>query len=182
MHAHTLFTHTHTHSHTFPYIQLHAYTYIDAYICMHTHRYTYITTRAKHIHTRTCAHARVHTHTHTHMLIVKVVSCIYTWLWYYQRDIYNYMTVLISKRPSTWILLVSEVLERAAQIHPGLMLQEVEVVKHKHRQPQYCDRLAQYTQGLLSTGASWSKDCQTSERSDICCLLCGKWWAGPLSR
>ncbi|XP_076458968.1 dynein axonemal assembly factor 5-like [Babylonia areolata] len=36
---------------------------------------------------------------------------------------------------------VLKVLERAAQLHPAMMLQEVEQVKHKHRSPDFCDRL-----------------------------------------
>ncbi|KAL8584267.1 hypothetical protein ACOMHN_034952 [Nucella lapillus] len=48
---------------------------------------------------------------------------------------------------------VLKVLERAAQIHPGLMLQEAEQVRHKHRDPAFCDRLAQYSKDLLAQKA-----------------------------
>ena len=50
---------------------------------------------------------------------------------------------------SKYLFRLSEVLERAGRIHPGLMLQELEVVRHKHRERKYCDRLTQHLQHLL---------------------------------
>ncbi|KAK7506627.1 hypothetical protein BaRGS_00002102 [Batillaria attramentaria] len=49
---------------------------------------------------------------------------------------------------------VLKVLERAGQIHPQRLLQEVEAVKHKHRNPTYCERLIEYAQDLIKNGAS----------------------------
>ena len=42
----------------------------------------------------------------------------------------------------------TETLEKAARIHPDMLLKEVDAVRHKHRSTIYCDRLTQYIHGL----------------------------------
>ncbi|PVD38342.1 hypothetical protein C0Q70_00954 [Pomacea canaliculata] len=49
---------------------------------------------------------------------------------------------------------VLEVLKKAGQLHPNLLLQEVENVKHKHRDPKFCNRLIQHMQAVLAAGSN----------------------------
>ncbi|XP_077979793.1 dynein axonemal assembly factor 5-like [Glandiceps talaboti] len=43
------------------------------------------------------------------------------------------------------------VLKQAAPIHPGLLKEQVEEVKHKHRIPKYCNQLLEYINGIQGT-------------------------------
>ncbi|KAK3090687.1 hypothetical protein FSP39_013747 [Pinctada imbricata] len=45
---------------------------------------------------------------------------------------------------------VLEVLKKIGSLHPGMLLQEVESVKHKHRTQTYCNQLINYAKDLVS--------------------------------
>ncbi|XP_069503334.1 dynein axonemal assembly factor 5 [Ambystoma mexicanum] len=46
---------------------------------------------------------------------------------------------------------VLETLKEGSVVHPALLAQEIEAVKHKHRTPAYCDQLLQHIQSLGHT-------------------------------
>ncbi|KAM8960244.1 dynein axonemal assembly factor 5 [Pelodytes ibericus] len=49
---------------------------------------------------------------------------------------------------------VLDVLKEGSFVYPSLLAQEIEVVRHKHRTPQYCDQLLQHIQELKSQAPS----------------------------
>lgn len=60
--------------------------------------------------------------------------------------------ILWDKRRTTanLIYLFSEVLEKAGQIQPKFLAQEIEAVQHKHRTSKFCNTLLKHCESLIA--------------------------------